>query len=105
MVAVIGCSTCGTLRKDLTLKDLTLKDRTFECGSCGQALDRDLNAAVNLAAWAENHIPTAPAGTAAGGAGRGAVRVGDRHAAGPVNNAYRQDTPIRHTHRGVAGRD
>ncbi|MEU4385899.1 RNA-guided endonuclease TnpB family protein [Promicromonospora sp. NPDC023805] len=46
------CSTCGTLRKDLTLKN-----RTFECRSCGHVMDRDLNAAVNLAAWAENHTP------------------------------------------------
>jgi putative transposase len=46
------CSACGTLRTNLTLKD-----RTFECGSCGHVMDRDLNAAVNLAAWAENHTP------------------------------------------------
>jgi putative transposase len=44
------CSSCGTLRKDLTLKD-----RTYTCGHCGLVLDRDLNAAANLAAWAEDH--------------------------------------------------
>ena len=93
------CSTCGNLRKDLTLKD-----RMFECGSCGLVMDRDLNAAVNLAAWAENHTPTTPAGdTAVDGGGRGSVRVGDRQAAGPVNNAYRQDTPTRHTPSGCGG--
>jgi putative transposase len=80
------CSSCGTLRKDLTLKD-----RTFECGSCGHVMDPDLNAAVNLAAWAENHTPSAPSG-----AGRGVARAGDRQAAGPVTNAHRQDTPTRH---------
>ena len=85
------CSSCGTLRKDLTLKV-----RTFECRECGHALDRDLNAAVNLAAWAENH--TAPVDD---GAGRGVARVGDRQAAGPVTNAHRQDTP---THPGPRGR-
>jgi putative transposase len=79
------CSSCGTVRKDLTLKD-----RTFECGSCGLVMDRDLNAAVNLAAWAENHTPTATSGV-----GCGIARVGDRQAAGPVNNAHRQDTPTR----------
>jgi putative transposase len=89
------CSSCGTLRKDLTLKD-----RTFECGSCGLVMDRDLNAAVNLAAWAENHTPPVTDGV-----GRGAVRVGDRQAAGPVSNAYRQHTPPTTPHRVVLGRD
>ncbi len=79
------CSACGTLRKDLTLRD-----RTFECGSCGHVMDRDLNAAVNLAAWAENHPPSVEYG-----AGCGVARVGDRQAAGPVKNAHRQDTPTR----------
>jgi putative transposase len=92
------CSACGTLRKDLTLKD-----RMFECHSCGHVMDRDLNAAVNLAAWAENHTPTTPADTAADDGRRGAVRVGDRQAAGPVNNAYRQDTPTHHTPLGRGG--
>jgi putative transposase len=81
------CSTCGTLRKDLTLKD-----RTFECHSCGHVLDRDLNAAANLAAWAEDHTPTVE-----NGAGRGGARVGDRQAAGPVINACRRDGTGPHT--------
>ena len=85
------CSSCGAVRKDLTLKD-----RTFECHSCGHKLDRDLNAAVNLAAWAENHTPPVD-----DGAGRGVARVGDRQAAGPVTNAHRQDTP---THPGSRSR-
>jgi putative transposase len=38
------CSGCGW--ED---EDLTLADRTFCCEDCGQALDRDLNAAINLA--------------------------------------------------------
>ncbi len=63
------CSTCGTLRRDLTLKD-----RVFECGACGHVMDRDLNAAVNLAAWAENQTPTVDDGV-----GCGVARVGDRH--------------------------
>ncbi|MFC4631556.1 RNA-guided endonuclease InsQ/TnpB family protein [Promicromonospora alba] len=88
------CSSCGTVRKDLTLKD-----RVFECRGCGLVLDRDLNAAVNLAAWAENH--TLPVDD---GAGRGVARVGDRQADGPVNNAHRQDTPTHPGSRGLGGK-
>ncbi|MEU1951298.1 RNA-guided endonuclease TnpB family protein [Nocardia rhamnosiphila] len=39
------CSACGTLNPALKLTD-----RVFGCG-CGYRADRDLNAAVNLAAW------------------------------------------------------
>jgi putative transposase len=38
------CSGCGWLDADLTLSD-----RTFHCECCGLVLDRDLNAAINLA--------------------------------------------------------
>ncbi len=38
------CSGCGWVDDDLCLAD-----RTFRCQVCGQALDRDLNAAINLA--------------------------------------------------------
>jgi putative transposase len=38
------CSRCGWLDADLTLSD-----RTFHCEQCGLVLDRDLNAAINLA--------------------------------------------------------
>lgn len=31
-----------------TLNSVELSHRTFVCGGCGQALDRDLNAAVNI---------------------------------------------------------
>ena len=41
------CSGCGWVDEDLTLAD-----RTFCCEDCGQALDRDLNAASNLATLA-----------------------------------------------------
>lgn len=37
------CSCCGAIKKDLKLKD-----RVYKC-SCGFKLDRDLNAAINLA--------------------------------------------------------
>jgi len=37
------CSGCGWINKNLTLKD-----REFVCLECGQVMDRDLNAAVNI---------------------------------------------------------
>ncbi|MHB8693144.1 MAG: RNA-guided endonuclease InsQ/TnpB family protein [Solirubrobacteraceae bacterium] len=43
------CSGCGETQR------LSLADREFHCGACGLIIDRDLNAAVNLAAWAEQH--------------------------------------------------
>jgi putative transposase len=42
------CSRCG-YRKE----SLALAERTFSCKSCGSVLDRDLNAAINLAHWPE----------------------------------------------------
>jgi len=42
------CSRCGA--KD---DDLTLADRIFKCKNCGFIIDRDLNAAMNLAALAK----------------------------------------------------
>ncbi len=44
------CSRCGHLRTEQGLGD-----RTYRCDECGLAIDRDLNAAANLAAWAEDH--------------------------------------------------
>ncbi|WP_454854416.1 RNA-guided endonuclease TnpB family protein [Promicromonospora soli] len=75
------CSSCGQVKPDLILSD-----RTYTCGHCGLVRDRDLNAAVNLAAWAEDHTRTVENGAASG-----EVRVGDRQAAGPVTNACRRD--------------
>jgi putative transposase len=34
---------------------MPLSTRTFHCESCGYRADRDRNAAINLAAWAEQH--------------------------------------------------
>jgi putative transposase len=39
------CSHCGCIKDELTLAD-----RTFVCEDCGFEIDRDLNAAINLAA-------------------------------------------------------
>ncbi len=58
------CSGCGWLDADLTLSD-----RTFHCEQCGLVLDRDLNAAINLAQLAgsssdsQNACGAASAGT------------------------------------------
>ena len=41
------CSGCGTAKAKLALSE-----RTFVCTVCGLVLDRDVNAAVNLAAAA-----------------------------------------------------
>jgi len=42
------CSNCGAVNRDLTLSD-----RVYECPACGLVIDRDLNAAKNLAALYE----------------------------------------------------
>jgi putative transposase len=46
------CSRCGTVKQQMELVE-----RIFRCDGCGLALDRDRNAAANLAAWAEHPIP------------------------------------------------
>lgn len=40
------CSACGEIKKDLKLKD-----RTYVCDHCGAMIDRDENAAINLAKY------------------------------------------------------
>lgn len=49
------CSQCGHARTGLGLGE-----RAYECGNCGLAIDRDLNAAANLASWAQKHHAQAP---------------------------------------------
>jgi putative transposase len=44
------CSGCGTVRAKLALSE-----RVFSCQACGLVLDRDLNAALNLARMAQQH--------------------------------------------------
>jgi putative transposase len=43
------CGQCGTI-----CTDLTLADRVFTC-ACGHCMDRDRNAAMNLARWGQTH--------------------------------------------------
>ncbi|WP_207783928.1 zinc ribbon domain-containing protein [Micromonospora globispora] len=59
------CSGCGTVKTKLALSE-----RTYHCDACGLVLDRDLNAARNLAALAAEY-DTAGSGPVAG---RGADR-------------------------------
>jgi len=44
-----ACSRCGCVKANLTLAD-----RTYTCDDCGLVIDRDLNAARNLAAYGQN---------------------------------------------------
>ncbi|WP_431941870.1 RNA-guided endonuclease InsQ/TnpB family protein [Nocardia grenadensis] len=71
------CSACGTLNPGLTLAD-----RVFTC-PCGYRADRDLNAAVNLAAW-----PTLRR--------QDPSRSPDLRAGGRVTNARRREGTDRH---------
>jgi putative transposase len=58
------CSRCG-----IENMRMTLAERTFHCSACELNIDRDCNAAANLAAWAEH------------------ARAPDRQAGGRVTNA------------------
>jgi putative transposase len=60
------CSRCGVAKRQMGLAE-----RTFCCSGCGLVIDRDRNAAANLAAWAERFHAQAP----------------DRQAGGRVINA------------------
>ena len=42
------CSCCGNIKKDLKLKD-----RTYICAECGNVIDRDYQASVNLQRYKE----------------------------------------------------
>ena len=64
------CSACGDVKSTLTLAE-----RVFTCEQCGHTIDRDLNAAINLAAWGGNK----------------ASQVLDPEARGQVTNAHRRE--------------
>jgi putative transposase len=65
------CSRCGTLKERMELAE-----RVFRCDACELVIDRDRNAAANLAAWAEyaqapdrqagGRVTNAPGGEGAG---------------------------------------
>lgn len=64
------CSACGGRKPNLALAD-----RTYVCEHCGLVLDRDRNAAINLARLGETHLSgeSSPAGSGPV-AGRGATQ-------------------------------
>ncbi|MEO3758147.1 RNA-guided endonuclease TnpB family protein [Mycobacterium sp. B14F4] len=70
------CAGCGSISAELTLAD-----RSFTC-ECGHAADRDHNAAVNLARWAQKPY--------------GQNRSPDPQAGGRVTNARRQADAVQH---------
>jgi transposase len=49
------CSRCGTVKQRMGIAE-----RIYCCDGCGLAIDRDRNAAANLAAWAERSHAQAP---------------------------------------------
>jgi putative transposase len=51
------CSSCGSVKAKLSLAT-----RTYRCGSCGLEIDRDLNAALNLAAYGRRQFDVAGSG-------------------------------------------
>ena len=53
---------------------LSLAVRTYRCDVCALVVDRDINAAANLAAWGEQRQGTRPAA---------GTQAGDRHPGGP----------------------
>ncbi|ORW11289.1 hypothetical protein AWC16_12035 [Mycolicibacter longobardus] len=70
------CSTCAYRRTDLSLAD-----RVFTCAN-GHRLDRDTNAAINLARWGQTH--------------HNPHRSPDPQAGGRVTNARRRDGADQH---------
>ena len=65
------CSGCGVVKAKLHLAE-----RTYECDSCGLTIDRDLNAAVNLARYAQRQTDPS-AGVVTGEADRKPSPRGD----------------------------
>lgn len=76
------CSSCGRINSDLSLAQ-----HTYRCAGCLAELDRDLNAATNLAAWAD------------------AQAARDREATGPDTNARGRDGSDRRTSAGETSPD
>ncbi|MGZ8817648.1 MAG: IS607 family element RNA-guided endonuclease TnpB [Mycobacterium sp.] len=65
------CSGCGVVKAKLHLAE-----RIYECDSCGLMIDRDLNAAVNLARYAQRETDPST-GVVMGGADRKPSSQGD----------------------------
>jgi putative transposase len=76
------CSRCGLVKPRIGLAE-----RVFRCDGCGLVMDRDRNAAANLAAWAEQQHAQAL----------------DRQAGGRVTNAPGGEGAGRHLGDGATG--
>ena len=76
------CSGCGAVKAKLALSE-----RSYTCGGCGLVLDRDLNAALNLAALAAGVAQSCGETVNARG---GAVRPGVRARPAPVKRELPQ---------------
>jgi len=63
------CSACGAVKSKLPLSV-----RCYKCDACGLVVDRDVNAAANLAAWGERKLGINPVTDS---------QDGDRHPGGP----------------------
>ncbi|HET9089860.1 MAG TPA: IS607 family element RNA-guided endonuclease TnpB [Acidimicrobiales bacterium] len=73
------CSRCGSVKAKLGLDE-----REYHCEACGLVMDRDLNAATNLAGWPSK--PT-PAGTRSVAGRGGEVRPGRQNTDEPAHPA------------------
>jgi putative transposase len=76
------CSRCGK-----TKKQMGLAERVFRCEACDLTMDRDRNAAANLAGWAEH------------------ARAPDRQAGGRITNASGGEGADRRIDAGVTSPD
>jgi len=85
------CSHCGTRKPSVPLGE-----RTFVCTHCGVQVDRDLNAAINLARYGGIGTGSGPAASQKAGDGRGAERDTDG-AKAPDAAGNETSTPHRHT--------
>jgi putative transposase len=82
------CSACGRRKPDLTLAD-----RTYACERCGVIIDRDLNAAINLARLGGTGTGSSPAASHRAGEGRGATH---KTRPAPAGKAGGREAPTRH---------
>lgn len=74
------CSGCGVVKTKLPLTE-----RTYQCDSCGLVIDRDLNAAVNLARYAQRQTDPST----------GVVTGGADHKTSPHSDAGGNETRTR----------
>jgi putative transposase len=72
-----------------------LAERTFYCAGCGLVIDRDRNAAANLAAWAERSHAQAPDRQTGGRVINAPGGVGTGHRLGDSGTSPSEGKPTR----------